>query len=228
MSGLPKTLPVSESVLNANPPTGTKKRCSKCGEEKKFDEFYKDRREGREYYARCKKCHNLAASKWRKEHPEVCNQHAIAFRERNPEKFSKIQAKYRNKVKSTGKGKLRYTIASLVWHSIKKGGKAGRAWEALVGYSLEDLQQNMEKKFKKGMSWNNYGRKGWHIDHKIPMTAFNYSTPQDIDFKKCWALGNLQPMWWEENMKKSNKLDRPFQPSLLLQETRSQVAEMSL
>ena len=94
------------------------------------------------------------------------------------------------------------------------GIKNGRHWEDLVGYTVSELKNHLEKKFKKGMTWENYGQ--WHIDHKIPMSVFNYQRPEDIDFKKCWALENLQPLWRIENIKKSNKLTRPFQPSLAL------------
>jgi 5-methylcytosine-specific restriction endonuclease McrA len=69
------------------------------------------------------------------------------------------------------------------------------------------------------MTWGNYGRHGWHIDHRIPISAFNFKAPTDIDFKKCWALSNLQPLWSHENQKKYNKLLKPFQPSLNLQLT---------
>jgi hypothetical protein len=60
--------------------------------------------------------------------------------------------------------------------------------------------------------WKNYGE--WHVDHKIPQSAFNFETPEDIDFKKCWALKNIQPMWAKENIIKSNRINKPFQPSL--------------
>jgi hypothetical protein len=64
------------------------------------------------------------------------------------------------------------------------------------------------------MSWENYGK--WHIDHRIPIDAFNFTCPEDIDFTQCWALRNLRPLWAVDNIKKSNKLEKPFQPSLLL------------
>jgi 5-methylcytosine-specific restriction endonuclease McrA len=62
------------------------------------------------------------------------------------------------------------------------------------------------------MSWDNCNE--WHIDHIIPKAAFNYEKPEDIDFKKCWALKNLQPLWAKENHEKKDKLLKPFQPSL--------------
>jgi hypothetical protein len=54
------------------------------------------------------------------------------------------------------------------------------------------------------MNWENYG--DWHVDHKLPITYFNISEPGDEEFMKCWSLDNLQPMWGEENIKKSNKV----------------------
>ena len=54
------------------------------------------------------------------------------------------------------------------------------------------------------MSWDNYGE--WHVDHKLPITHFNIVEMGDDEFMKCWALGNLQPMWGVENIRKSNKI----------------------
>jgi len=46
--------------------------------------------------------------------------------------------------------------------------------------------------------------------------VFNFTNPDHMDFKKCWALKNLQPMWAKDNIIKGAKLDKHFQPSLLL------------
>ena len=55
------------------------------------------------------------------------------------------------------------------------------------------------------MSWDNYGE--WHIDHIIPVSSFSFDNVDSEDFKKCWSLTNLQPLWSYENIKKSNKLE---------------------
>ncbi|GAG90799.1 unnamed protein product, partial [marine sediment metagenome] len=60
------------------------------------------------------------------------------------------------------------------------------------------------------MTWKNQGK--WHLEHKVPVSAFNFSSSDHIDFKRCWALSNLQPMWAKENLSKSAKIDKPFQP----------------
>jgi len=54
------------------------------------------------------------------------------------------------------------------------------------------------------------------LDYKIPVSVFNFTTPEHEDFTRCWSLKNLQPMWAKENMSKSAKLEKHFQPRLAL------------
>ncbi len=54
------------------------------------------------------------------------------------------------------------------------------------------------------MSFENYGE--WHIDHVVPASNFSYDSFEDKEFKDCWALSNLQPLWAEENLKKGDRL----------------------
>ena len=74
----------------------------------------------------------------------------------------------------------------------------------LLGYTLEELMIHLEKQFTEGMTWDNYGE--WHVDHKIPMTSFNFETVEDREFKLCWCLDNLQPLWGPDNLSKGTKL----------------------
>lgn len=107
--------------------------------------------------------------------------------------------------------RLNSNFSKLVWESLRNS-KEGKRWEIIVGYTVEQLKEHLEKKFEHGMAWENYGK--WHVDHIIPVSVFNFSKYSHIDFKRCWALKNLQPMWANENIKKNNKLKKPFQPSL--------------
>lgn len=81
-----------------------------------------------------------------------------------------------------------------------KGGKLGRKWRDLVGYTAEELIAHLEGLFKDGMSWDNYGE--WHIDHIIPISAFRILSARDEAFRHCWGLKNLQPLWAKENQSK--------------------------
>lgn len=110
--------------------------------------------------------------------------------------------------------KLRNCVSTNIRQSLK-GNKNRRRWECLVGYTIDELMGHLEKLFKPGMTWENQGSE-WHIDHIIPVSVFNFTTYTDLDFKKCWALSNLRPLWAKENISKGAKLLKPFQPSLAL------------
>lgn len=73
----------------------------------------------------------------------------------------------------------------------------------LVGCSIPSLKKHLEKKFKPGMTWNNHGRFGWHIDHIKPCSKFDLSKKDQQ--LKCFNYKNLQPLWAKENIQKSNK-----------------------
>ena len=89
-------------------------------------------------------------------------------------------------------------ISKAIWASLK-GAKEFRKWEALVGYTLQDLMVHLERQFKDEMTWDNYGSY-WEVDHIKPISLFN-----DSEFKLCWELKNLQPLEKTENRKKGNK-----------------------
>jgi len=107
--------------------------------------------------------------------------------------------------------KLRRNISRRIHFSLKDG-KNGRGWESLVGYTAKRLIRHLERQFEIGMSWENYGA-GWHLEHKIPVSAFNFTKTNHLDFRECWSLKNLRPMWAKENLSKGAKIEKPFQPS---------------
>jgi hypothetical protein len=84
------------------------------------------------------------------------------------------------------------------------GRKAGTKWQALVGYTLADLKRHLERQFRRGMNWSNYGSV-WSVDHIVPRSAYAFKTADDPDFKACWALPNLQPLPSIENISKGRK-----------------------
>lgn len=219
------------------------KRCSKCKEFRALGFFSMNKttwdclqsdcklcknRRAKEYYADNNEAINEQRKKCYETNPEIFNERNKAYRKANPEVISEYNKKWKianpDKVKVSGrksnakrrstlKGRLNSNMASAINHSLH-GNKAGRHWEALVGYSLEDLIKHLEKEFTDGMSWAN--RDEWHLDHKIPQSVANFTKPEHEDFRRCWALKNLQPMWAVENISKSDKLTKHFQPSLLM------------
>jgi hypothetical protein len=85
----------------------------------------------------------------------------------------------------------------------------------LLDFTVEELKAHLELQFTDGMTWDNKGGKPyshpnweneWHIDHIIPVSAWNFESDSCPEFKMCWALGNLRPMWAKDNMRKGNKI----------------------
>ena len=107
--------------------------------------------------------------------------------------------------------RLSMSISRGIRHSIRSN-KGGRHWEEVVGYTTEDLMAHLESQFAKGMTWDNYGKFGWHIDHVRPISDFNFDSVDDPEFKQCWSLWNLQPMWAKENHSKHNRCQSPPLP----------------
>lgn len=74
----------------------------------------------------------------------------------------------------------------------------------LLDYSIKELMIHLEKRFRDGMTWDNYGPY-WHVDHIKPVSHFNFQSKNDPEFKECWALSNLQPLLKSENLSKGNR-----------------------
>jgi hypothetical protein len=134
----------------------------------------------------------------------------------NPEKVRINYNRYsKNRRKIDPKFRLDRNMGSMIWRGLKKK-KNNKRWIEIVNYTIEALKKHLEKQFTPEMNWDNYGNY-WEIDHIIPRSIFNYIKSEDIDFKKCWDLDNLQPLKASENRKKYNRIDKPFQPALLIQ-----------
>lgn len=131
----------------------------------------------------------------------------------NPDKRRDVARRYGARLRATPKGSLDHRMAVAIGLALK-GAKSGRSWEALVGYSVDDLKRSIEARFVRGMSWRALLSGEIHIDHIIPKSKFAYSCTEDPEFRRCWGLENLQPMWALQNLSKGNKLMAPAQIAL--------------
>lgn len=91
--------------------------------------------------------------------------------------------------------KLKNNITCRLRKFIKGSGKL-----EYLKCSVEFLRSYLESKFKSGMTWENHGLFGWHIDHIIPLSSAN--TKKEL-IKLCHYT-NLQPLWAIDNLKKGN------------------------
>ena len=125
------------------------------------------------------------------------------YRRNNKDKVNNHSRYYQNKRKLEDINfKLRCILRSRLSHALKNNQKVGSAVKDL-GCSMEFLKSHLENKFLPGMSWENYGHSGWHIDHIKPLVSFDLSDP--IQFKEACHYSNLQPLWAEDNLKKGAK-----------------------
>ncbi len=90
--------------------------------------------------------------------------------------------------------------------AIKFEWKTGSAVQDL-GCSIEQLRIYLESKWKPGMTWDNYGVKGWHIDHIVPLNKFDLT--DKVQLGKACHYTNLQPLWVSDNLEK-RKTDGTF------------------
>lgn len=140
----------------------------------------------------------------------------IQWQRNNPKRYKEGHRIYMNtRFKTDPKFRLNLKIGNVIRQCLGNN-KAGRHWEILVGYTLNNLTEHLKKKIPKGYTWQDYLSGKLHLDHKIPISAFNFVKPEHTDFKRCWALDNLQLLPAKENLSKNDKLDKPFQPALLI------------
>jgi len=115
-----------------------------------------------------------------------------------------VARKYqKNKRESDPMFKVRMLLSCRLNHALKGGLKADKTMN-LVGCSKEFLKQYLESQFKPGMTWKNHTVTGWHIDHIKPCSAFDLSDHEQQ--RECFHYTNLQPLWYDENIRKSNKV----------------------
>lgn len=99
--------------------------------------------------------------------------------------------------------KLKNALRRRVYNALKNGWKSGSAVDDL-GCTIEELKKHLEDQFESGMSWDNWSKTGWHIDHIKPLSSFDLTNPEE--FKKACHYTNLQPMWAEDNLRKGSTL----------------------
>jgi len=154
------------------------------------------------------------ARKYHKNNLDKIEEYTKQWRKENHEKINKYNNEW---CKNRRKVDLKYNFNNKIKNSIRKSlnkNKAGRHWEYLVGYTLEDLIKRLKKTMPEGYCWQDVLNGNLQIDHIIPISAYNFTKVTHADFKRCWALSNLQLLPTRENLIKSNKISRPFQPAL--------------
>lgn len=128
------------------------------------------------------------------------------YNKKNPEKLKQWKKQFHEAHKKDPIYFLTATIRKTILKRL--GSKVNRTRTSSVKYlgcTIIELRKHLESQFAEGMSWKNHGTYGWHIDHIIPIDAFDLTNEQERI--KAFNYKNLQPLWAIENLKKSNKLN---------------------
>ena len=200
-----------------------KKECTKCGIEKDFSEFYN--RKGGKYGLRadCKCCVKENVIKWQAENPEkvkeIQTKSSAKWNAINPEKRKEILAKSKTKDEYKAKRniqlkqrklddplfKLSDNIRCLIRSTIKNSGLQKHSkTQAILGCTFEEFKIHIESQFQDGMTWDNYPE--WEYDHIYPVSL----AENEEHLIKLNHYTNFQPLWAEDNRRKSNKLPAKF------------------
>ena len=147
--------------------------------------------------------------KWREENPDKVNELKKNWLDKNPEKRKEYRENYKPRKQEQRKERrdsdpvfnLTNRLRCRLWKYLKilNITKTNKTFD-IVGCSPQFLKEHLETQFTDGMSWDN--RSEWHIDHIIPLSS---AKTEDELYKLC-HYENLQPLWAEDNLKKSNKI----------------------
>lgn len=166
------------------------------------------RQKSRDYYATHKEAESLRGKrKYQATKDKVLERSAKRFQERK----NHIRLQRRARLQNNPMLRLNRNVGR-VMNLCLHGNKGGVSWKRLVGYTSDDLKRHLESLFVEGMSWANYGRSSgarrwWTVDHRRPINSFSITDTSCDDFRQCWDLNNLQPMWSIKNFGKGARYD---------------------
>lgn len=137
---------------------------------------------------------------WRESHKEYLQNYRKEYRKNNKEK---IRAKYNDRIKNDINFRLRQNLCKRIQRAISKNERTQHTME-LLGCSIDEFRSYIQSLFQDGMTWDNYGKNGWVIDHIIPCASFDLTDKEQQ--KICFNYKNMQPLWNTDNAKKSDFL----------------------
>lgn len=157
------------------------------------------RKLAREYHARNRESRIKAMREWVKKNPEK----VAACRKKNqPRLNARKRYRFANDLQYRIADQLRSRLyQSIKSRSLRKGGCFTKA----LGCTFNQLILHLEAQFQDGMTWDNWGVSGWHIDHIVPLASFDLSDP--CQFSIACHYTNLQPLWARENLSKGARKD---------------------
>lgn len=156
----------------------------------------------KDYYERNKKEILEQKKEYERQNREQINKVNREYYHRNKSTVRMRINKYeRERIKTDVEFKLLKNCRRRLLLALKNNWKSGSTIE-LIGCEISELKRHLEEQFEDGMSWKNHGE--WHIDHIRPCASFDFTQPEQQ--RECFNYMNLQPLWAEENIRKSDKV----------------------
>ncbi len=141
--------------------------------------------------------------KWERENYTRRKEYRRIYFENNPHIKKKISENIKKKRREIPMVKLTCALRSRIYAAIKNFDlKKQSSIKSILGADIKTVKAFIEKQFKKGMTWENHGQYGWHIDHKIPFS----SAKTEEELLILCHYTNLQPLWAKENLSKGDKI----------------------
>jgi hypothetical protein len=183
------------------------KTCKICLVEKPDEDFRlrKSKNKTPFYISTCKECERERDRKRYNDNVEINREKKRLYKEKikGPKKEPLTKNEYYHKTKNNPLNIItRATRRRLKKYLTKfEIGKKNKTFD-IIGCTPKELKTYIESLFYDGMSWDNYGLFGWHIDHIKPLSSAN-----NLDeMLKLNHYTNLQPLWWKDNLSKGKKV----------------------
>lgn len=97
---------------------------------------------------------------------------------------------------------LRSKLRSII---LRGHGRPNNKMFLYLGCDAQFLRSHIQRQFTHKMSWENYGRNGWSIDHIIPCSLFDLTNEKHI--QACFNWRNIRPLWHVDNIRKNARVD---------------------
>lgn len=133
-------------------------------------------------------------------HPDLTRAERFRVRYNSDPEFNLLQ-RTRSALRRKRQG---IRLDTIVRCAIARDGRSPTA-EQFLGYTMKELREHLERQFKRGMDWQKFIDGKIHIDHIVPLSSFDLSDPDEL--RTAWAMTNLRPLWAEQNLRKSAKME---------------------
>lgn len=191
-------------------------QCKSCLEWEDETEFHSDKstKTGKKSY--CKKCMSERRKKWNchnKYYESAKQWGENKWRNKTKEEHKKIKdrrnKRQRERLKTDEQFIVHNRMSGAIRSLLRKRGieKGNSTWLEFVDYDKEQLVSHLKESLDRlgKYSWSDFIQGKLHIDHIKPQSLFKFDSPHHPEFKKCWALSNLQLLPAEENIRKGAK-----------------------